>query len=298
MNLKRKLAHEEILSEPYWKHICFSEQDDEVTGTEKGGSGGAGTAGAESEGEPAAEPDGDVDEAASDAETVADDEDDLEIGAEKYRVKKPIKEAWNGLQKTVQTSKEEHKAKLAEVEAQRKSNDETIRIAASYMKQIGKIQAINDQLEPYEKLTTAEWIAWSEQDADAAKKAQTAIFAMRMEKDKLAKEINDTENTIRSKAATDTATRKAQAERDLAAQIKDWSPAKKETLTKVAKEYDFSDAELEPFSYDPRVMRLLDDAKFGREAKARAESTSGVHWVGSWITAGKPEINLVNASWP
>ena len=50
-------------------------------------------------------------------ETPAEDDglDELEIGPEKYKVAKPIKEAWNGLQKTVQSEKEALKAREAQI---------------------------------------------------------------------------------------------------------------------------------------------------------------------------------------
>lgn len=211
-------------------------------------------------------------EGTEETEQLADDEDDLEIGATKYRVKKPIKEAWNGLHKKVQDSAEATRADRETLAKEKEGVAESLRIAGSYVKQVGKIQAINERLEAYDKLAPADWIAWSEQDDAAAKRGQTEVFALRMERDKIMQEINGLEGAIKKKAADEQTARRANAEKELPLKIKDWSPAKKEALQKIAKDAGFSDAELEGVSYDPRVMQILDEARAWRESQAKARA--------------------------
>lgn len=196
--------------------------------------------------------------------------DELEIGPKKFKVEKPIKEAWNGLQKTVQSEKESVKAEKEALAKERAALQESEKFRGALMGEVAKITAINEQLEPYLKLTPAEWVAWGEQDAAAAQKAQLAIGALQMQRDKLIESARAKGQALEEESRKAQAARLAAAERDLPAKIKDWSPAKKEALVKAAVENGWTPDEIEPISHDWRIMAALDKIAKYDQAVARA----------------------------
>lgn len=217
-----------------------------------------------------------------------DDLDDLEIGPAKHRVPKPVKEAWQGLQKTTQSEKEAVAAERKAIEADRARYQENMRVAATYMKEIGRIQTIDEQLAEYEKLTPADWMAWAEQDREAAAKAQIGLGALRAERDKLLRSVNEKEGKIKADREREKTEAAAKAERELATKFKDWSPQKKESLLKVGSDFGYTAEELQMVSHDPRLYAVFDEVRQFREAKARAKKVTEEAKAAA-AASGKPE---------
>lgn len=244
------------------RNVCFAEADAGDDGAPAGG-------GMAHEGE-AEELVLDDDAPAPNEGEADDDSDELEIGPQKYRVPKPVKEAWNGVQKSTQAEKEAVKAKERELEEAGKRYQENMRIASTYMKEVGRIQAIDEQLTEYEKLTPQDWMAWAEQDSAAANKAQIGLNALRSERDKLVRSVNEKEGTIKSQREREERESAEKAEREVAARIKDWSPAKKEALMKLATDSGVP-AEIVNYAMrNPVLVGFIDEVRQFREAKARA----------------------------
>lgn len=203
-----------------------------------------------------------------------DDTDELEIGPEKYKVPKPIKEAWNGLQKSTQAEKEAIRLEKEAVAKERASFAESEKLRSAFMDELSEIRAIDKQLDPYLKLTPQEWIAWSEQDSEAAKKAQIAVQALQMQKSKIADSARAKAQELDGKARTEAEGRRQAAEREIAAKVKDWSPAKKEAAQKVAETYGFSKEVFENALMDPAIgpaaIAMLNDLGILQTARAKA----------------------------
>lgn len=232
----------------------------------------------------------DDDQPAAGAEGVEDDDtDELEIGPEKFKVPKKVKEAWNGVQKSTQTDKEALAAERKAVEERGKRYEENMRIASTYVKEIGKIQAIDEQIAEYEKLTPADWMAWAKQDDKAAAQAQLGYNALVAEKAKLLRSVQDKEQSIKTQREKEHAEFVAKSERELAAKIKDWSPQKRDALFKVANDYGFSKEDLMPIAHDARMYAVLEDASKYREAKARAKKVAEEAKAAAAASSGAPE---------
>lgn len=249
-----------ILAEPFWKHICFAEAD---TGDAGGGAPSPTPADAEADALAEALQEG---EAPPPAE---DDEAELEIGPDKIKVKKVVKDAWDGLQKSVQTRAEEMKTEKANSAAAVARAQEHAQVIASVVDEIAELKGLDKTIDPYLKLTPSDWMAWSEQDPDAARKAQTGLQAMLMQRQQLAGKIENKVKDAQEKQTTAQKEFRERAERELSTKIKDWSPAKREELIKHGAERGFSSQEIEPFLYDPRVVEIIQDAMTLRAARAR-----------------------------
>lgn len=266
------------------RNICFAEQDADAAG-----GGGEQDNGADGEAESDA-PEFLFDEDDGGGERESDDDtDELEIGPQKYRVPKAVKEAWNGVQKSTQAEKEAIATAKREQEAREVKHQEQMRLAATYVKEIGKIQAIDEQIADYDKLTAADWLAWARQDAEAAQQAQIGYNAMKAEKQRLMDSVREKENTVKAQRDRELAEARERAEREIATRIKDWSPAKKESLLKVGNELGFSPQELQGVAHDPRVMAMLDELAQARAAKARARKAAEETKAARIAEQGKPE---------
>lgn len=280
--MKTRLSDTTALIDFTPRNICFAEQDADD------GAGGGGAA-------PADNDDGidvaldEEDPPAAGAEDADDDSDELEIGPTKHRVPKPVKEAWHGLQKSTQSEKEAIAAEKKAIAEEKARYQENMRVASTYVKEIGKIQAIDEQIAEYEKLTPADWMAWAAQDEKAANKAQIGYNALMAEKSKLIRSVQEKETTIRTQRDREQQEFIAKAERELATKIKDWSPQKRETLFKVANDYGYSADELKAVAHDFRLYAVLEDAHKYREAKERARKAVADAKAEAAATAGKPE---------
>ena len=113
-------------------------------------------------------------------------------------------------------------------------------------------------------------MTWAEQDPDAARKGQIAYTALQNERMKVMQSAQAKGQELEQQSRKTQAERLAAMEKDLPAKIKDWSPAKKEALIKVATENGFSPDELGAFAADWRVMSVLDKAAKYDQAVARA----------------------------
>jgi hypothetical protein len=283
--MKTKLFDTTSLTEFLPRNVCFAEQD--ADDAPAGGGGDAVDADGEAE-EEAPEFLFEEDDAAQ-SEEGDDDHDELEIGPEKYKVPKPVKEAWNGVQKTTQAEREAIANEKKEVEARRTRYEENMRLAATYVKEIGRIQAIDEQIADYDKLTPQDWMTWALKDRDGASQAQIGYNALLQERKKLMDGIQEKEATIKSQREREQADLIAKSEREIAAKIKDWSPQKKEALLKVGGEFGFSSQELAGVSHDPRVMAMLDELAVARAAKARARKVAEEAKAAKLAAGGAPE---------
>lgn len=196
--------------------------------------------------------------------------EELEIGPEKYKVAKPIKEAWAGLQKTVQTEKEQIKTERAQIEAEKAKTAEYAKLQTALFDEIAELKGIDKQLAPYMKLTPSDWMAWADQDPEAARKAQIAVTALQNQRGQLVQSAQAKGQELDAQNRKTQAERMAAAEKEIAAKIKDWSPAKKEALTKYASDNGISPDELAPLASDWRTMAVLEKAQKYDQAVARA----------------------------
>lgn len=254
MNIKKDLF---LNFAPHLPHICFAEAD--AAEAPVAGDAAAGDAEPEIELE---------DEDAPTAEELAE----LEIGSDRIKVDKRVKDAWDGLQTASQKKSETVNEQLKAIAVDREQINERARVFEAVQKQVIEIANIDQQIAPYEKLTHQDWIAWGQQDAAAANNALTQVNALRLRRQQLAGVAEATVKEAQAKESLHASTRAADSERAIAAAFKDWSPAKRESLVKTATEYGFQPNELTEAFRDPRALSIVQDAMKYRAALAKASA--------------------------
>jgi hypothetical protein len=237
------------------RNVCFAEQD------AKDAPGAAAEA---------AEATEELDLAEETPEPSDDELDELEIGPTKFKVPKPIKEAWNGLQKTVQTEKETVKAEKAAIEKERASFAEGEKVRAAILEEVAEIKGIDRQLSPYLKLTAADWMAWAEQDPDAAKKAQMAVTALQMDRQKVLESVQAKAKEFGENQSRTQAEHMAKMERELIEKVPNWTPERGKAVEKALSEAGIPIDQMGPWLKSPAVIAFVEDALAARGARERA----------------------------
>lgn len=246
---------DKLLSEPSWRHLCMVEAEQVVAGDPP---------------QPAPNPDEPEIEIEEEPAAAAAELDELDIGPDKIKVDKRVKVAWDSLQKSAQTKAEEAAKERAEVATERGRIAEQARIFAAVQDQVLEIKTIDSQIGPYQKLTPQEWIAWGQQDAEAANKAMQAVNALQLRKNQLMGAVEATVKDTQARESLAAQVRAQEADKAVAAAFKDWSPARRQQLEAVATAHGFRTDELSGAFQDPRVLGVLDKARKWDAAVAKA----------------------------
>ncbi len=207
-------------------------------------------------------------------QTESDGLEEVEVGDKKLRVPKEVKEAWSGMQSKTQAERESRKAKEAAMAERATRLEEETKTRTAFFKELSEVESFDQQLEPYLKLTTQDWVTWAEQDASAASKAQVAINALQMKRGQLAAGIQQKIADQQTNTQKQTQQQRENAERDIAAKIKDWSPAKRAELEKVAADAGYTPQEFSAVAHDARALAILNDAAAYRALRAKAAAAS------------------------
>lgn len=263
MTTKDKLFAETILAMPHFAHLCMAEGDE--------GAAPGGSEGAEAPGGEAAEEELDLAEETPESDDA--EEAELEIGPQKLKVPKVVKEAWDGLQRNVQTEKEATKAEKAAAAAERERAQTYVKTIQAITDEVGEIRSIDKQTEAYSKLTPADWMAWAQQDPKAAGEAQIAFTALQQRRSQLVQAAEQKAKGIQEQEAKTITERRTKAEAEIAAKIKDW-PAKKDAIVNMIKAEGFGDADVQALMMMPAAVGIAHEAMLYRAAKARAAAKS------------------------
>lgn len=215
--------------------------------------------------------------------------DDLEIGPEKYRVAKPIKEAWNGLQKSTQAEKEALKAKAEELSRREAAAVEGERARAALMDDIAELKTIDKALDTYKEMTPAKWVELSQNNPDSYNQHWPYYQALLAQRPQMYEKAQAKYAELQTKASQSQAERLAQAEKTLAEKIPDWSPQKRDTLIKEITDRGFSVDEVLPFATDHRFVSLVDDGLKYRAALAKAQAAKAAAKAAAQENAPTPE---------
>ncbi len=218
---------------------------------------------------PAPEPEPDLDLS---EDATPEDDAELEIGARRVKVPKDVKEAWDGLQRKVQTSVEEYAGKEKTLAEREKQASDAVAFTQRHIDEISEIRSIDRDFAAYAKLTPADWMAWGNQDLESAQKAQLAFNAASAKRATLVSAVTQREGEFQQKTTFMRTQQEASFQREIANRVKDWSPQKQAALSKVAESVGFSPQELAGVSLDPRVMQILDMAAKYQTALAKAKA--------------------------
>lgn len=254
---------EKLLAEPFRRGVCFAEQD----------AGDVAPAGGTSVEDQLA------DIMAEDDTSKPDDTDDdsaeLEIGSEKVKVPKVVKGAWDGLQQKIQANAESTKTEKAALAADREKASTFFKLAQTVIEEHADLKAIDKQLAPYLKLSTAEWMEWSAKDPEGAKSASNAVSILQIERAKLNDAIQTKVKSVQESETKAHAEARTKADADIAAAIPDWSPTKRAALEKAAMTYPGVTKEMvDALSHIPAMWKILADVQVLHAVREKAKAKS------------------------
>ncbi|MFM9972716.1 MAG: hypothetical protein ACKVQK_30425 [Burkholderiales bacterium] len=201
----------------------------------------------------------------------ADDAEEIDYEGSKYKVPKPLKDAF--------LRHADYTKKTQEVAEQRRAHEAAVKefhgrtqFANSYLREVAQLESLNAELAPYESLGRQGWSRWAAGNPAEAQAGQVEYNALLAERARLANNVTAREAHRRQLESGEVEQISAKADQELRAKIKDWGPSKKLGLVKVAADYGFGNGDLA--HHDPRVWMALNDLAAYRASLAKAKATS------------------------
>ncbi len=223
-------------------------------------------------------------EGASDDESGADDEEeddgneDLEFNQKSYRVPKDIAEAVKSMQK-------DYTQKTMSLADQRKAHEAQVQFEREFQKDVGKVYALNTQLEEYSKV---DWNKLTDEDPVLWQKLMSQRQALEMQRQQLVAELSHKQQEATLQRQQETAKLIEASESELKRDIKDWSPQRAAEIREFAKsKFGFSEAELDGVKADPRIWKLFNLAFQGSKVISKPSAKPKVVPLASPVTTLK-----------
>ena len=206
---------------------------------------------------------------------------EVDVGPEKLKVPKAIKEAWDGMQAAHTQRSQTGAEREREIAAERAQIKEQERFLATFTKDIAELRGVTSELETYRGYTQAQWAQWNAADPENTEKHLQRFRQLEGQEKTLSDGIKSraADADARDKLARET--RQAKMAAELTTTIKDWSPAKMQELRSTAmKDYGIP-AEIVDSIDHAGIVKMAHDAHMYRQVLARAAK------------AGKPQSNIV-----
>ena len=197
-------------------------------------------------------------------------DDELEIGSDKIKVDRRVKEAWNGLQKSVQSEKEAARQEREAVARERATFAETARVREALLDEVADLKTIDKQLANYKDMTPDKWVALSQSNPEAYQSHWPLYQALIAQRPQVLASAQAKAAELDRKQQETLALQRSAAEKELPTKIKNWSPELKSSLQKIALDAGVDQSIVEGVSHMPGVMSLLNEVAEFRAAKARA----------------------------
>lgn len=195
----------------------------------------------------------------------------LKRGEEEVEV--DLEEAKNlaqmGYDYTKKTQEVAEQRKQVEMYAQAvKAQEQAIRQQAELqqvlIKEIAKVESINDQIAAYERV---DWNTLSDTDPVQAQKAYFAYTQLMNQRTQAQQDIQYKYQQLTQQRIEQDQMRLAQAQQELVKMIPDWNADKARELREAGKSYGFDDNELSSIT-DPRMVKVLAEAAAYRKLQA------------------------------
>ena len=207
----------------------------------------------------------------------ADDLEEVEIGPERLKVIKPMKAAWDGMQRAHTERSEKISAKEREFETREKEIQERVKVVQSFPREIAKVTQLQEQIEAYQKVDWAklrmsgEVVQVDGRDVPIADYHrglyENATFQLSQAAGDLKGKI-DAEQAKRDGAF---AQQKQAYHNEMAAKVKDWSPSKDAELREYAVK-NGAPKEVVESIYHPALMLLAQKAMTLDRAMEKAKA--------------------------
>jgi len=206
-------------------------------------------------------------EASPDEDKEADEPEYVEITHNGKPVKltldEVIEHASKGFDYTQKTQQLAEQRKQIETLAQ--NVQQQYQLQQATIQETAKLYAMDSQLANYQQVN---WDAWMDQDPIEASKGWQKFQMLKSQRDETANAIQQTQAKTQYMTTAQLQQQLAEGARQLATEIKGWSPELATALKQNGLEYGFSDSELDQV-YDPRMVKVLHDAYQWRQLQAK-----------------------------
>ena len=195
--------------------------------------------------------------------------EDVEYEGKKYKLPKEIKDAVMRHADYTQKTQEIAEARRT-VESVRAAIQQQAQLHQATMAEQGRLAAITQRLEDYDKV---DWAAWQASDPVAAQREWMTRTQLKEAQDGLVRGIQEKQYQIALNQQQELARQIEQGQAVIAREIPGWGPEKAKELRDVGKSIGFSEAELSQV-YRPELVKLLHLASIGQKAISQAKSTA------------------------
>lgn len=175
-----------------------------------------------------------------------------------------------GYDYTKKTQEVAEQRKAVEMQAQAiKAQEQALKQMAetqqAFIKEIAKVEAINEQTAQYEAL---DWQALTDNDPVQAQKLWIQYQQLQTKRQRAIEEINQKQSQLAQQRELQQQARLAEAQTELLKAFPQWNAEFAKELREAGKQYGYSDQELSSVT-DPRQVKLLADAAAYRKLQSQ-----------------------------
>ena len=201
-------------------------------------------------------------------ESVESDDEEIEHEGAKYKVPKPLKEAF--LRQADYTTKTQTLAEERRgLEAERQQLAAQQQFQQQHIKDVAKVMSIDERLEQFRQI---DWNAAMDADPVGAMKLDRQMRELQQQRTQVVQSIEQTQARTSYESQQATARRNAEAAQELAREIKGFgTPEVTKALKDTGKAFGYKPEELDSVS-DPRAVRLLHEAYLYRKLVAEKKA--------------------------
>ena len=201
-------------------------------------------------------------------ESVESDDEEIEHEGAKYKVPKPLKEAF--LRQADYTTKTQTLAEERRgLEAERQQLAAQQQFQQQHIKDVAKVISIDERLEQFRQI---DWNAAMDADPVGAMKLDRQMRELQQQRTQVVQSIEQTQARTTYESQQATARRNAEAAQELAREIKGFgTPEVTKALKDTGKAFGYKPEELDSVT-DPRAVRLLHEAYLYRKLVAEKKA--------------------------
>ena len=204
----------------------------------------------------------------TDSQSVESDDEEIEHEGAKYKVPKPLKEAF--LRQADYTTKTQTLAEERRgLEAERQQLAAQQQFQQQHIKDVAKVMSIDERLEQFRQI---DWNAAMDADPVGAMKLDRQMRELQQQRTQVVQSIEQTQARTSYESQQATARRNAEAAQELAREIKGFgTPEVTKALKDTGKAFGYKPEELDSVT-DPRAVRLLHEAYMYRKLVAEKKA--------------------------
>ena len=204
----------------------------------------------------------------TDSQPVESDDEEIEHEGAKYKVPKPLKEAF--LRQADYTTKTQTLAEERRgLEAERQQLAAQQQFQQQHIKDVAKVISIDERLEQFRQI---DWNAAMDADPVGAMKLDRQMRELQQQRTQVVQSIEQTQARTSYESQQATARRNAEAAQELAREIKGFgTPEVTKALKDTGKAFGYKPEELDSVT-DPRAVRLLHEAYMYRKLVAEKKA--------------------------